>query len=134
MCLVLTMWIVMSPVEVLDYINMEVYFNLLYFSRNTTQYTFCCSYTMTQSSSLNQFLALELFLCHHAKSPFVTYFLCFFYNFYIDIFTIKLVHLSLYFFLSRCSTAAILAELNHNYLLIYLYSMFSNFKQPIKFT
>ena len=30
---VLTMWIVVSPVEVLDTIDIEVYFNLLYFAR-----------------------------------------------------------------------------------------------------
>ena len=30
---VLTMWVVVSPYEILDHINLEVYFNILYFCR-----------------------------------------------------------------------------------------------------
>ena len=30
---VLTMWVVISPYEILDHINLEVYFNILYFCR-----------------------------------------------------------------------------------------------------
>ena len=30
---VLTMWVVISPYEILDHINLELYFNILYFCR-----------------------------------------------------------------------------------------------------
>jgi hypothetical protein len=34
------MWIVVSPVEVLDTIDIEVYYNLLYFARYSISYRF----------------------------------------------------------------------------------------------
>ena len=50
--LVLTMWVVVSPEEVLTYINPEIYFNLLYFARYKVVQILCLPHTSFSQTTL----------------------------------------------------------------------------------